>query len=144
MGVPLVEENGKLIRPIGDWCNQVCSKLGSFPGMIYTGLGYQFVNTTPNGGLGNGFRNDGYPTISFERQLYLPSLEGPKKPLYLIGWIGGYEKGSIMHVAWQFPHNQKFSVEAQEAGAFFHYVQVAEVMYDSRSMDSEVAKFIKG
>jgi hypothetical protein len=117
--------------------------------VIYVAPGVQAVHTTPNGGLGNGPRNDWYPTISFEWKCYPKTIEEHvAKPLYLIGWIGGYEKGSIMHVGWQFPHVRRFSEESLNMEAFSVYKEIAKVIYhadewdDLRYMDSAVRRFI--
>lgn len=112
--------------------------------LIQVSAGWQFVRESANGGFvnGGGTRNE-YPTISFELQCYVQQKAGKKSPMYLIGWIGGYGKGSIMHVGWQFPHCEAFDPEDLKLAALKVYPSIARLVYGDRNMDPEVVKFIQ-
>lgn len=112
--------------------------------IIQASMGTQYVRESENGGFvnGGGTRNE-YPTISFELQCYVQKKAGKKSPVYLIGWVGGYGKGSIMHVGWQFPHCEAFDPEDLKLAALKVYPSIARLVYGDRNMDPEVVKFIQ-
>ena len=139
------DKDGKRWHQGVERCLQISDRIGTLSGVIYISQGYQWVCTTPNGGLGNGSRNDAYPTISFERTFWVKRAhENRKFPVYLLGWIGGYEKGSILHVGWQYPHAASFCPDGLLEAARQNYRQIAEAVYGGEAPDSDVRKFIEG
>lgn len=118
-------------------------KVGKFK-LISISTGSQYVRENKNGGFvnGGGSRNE-YNTLHFELQAYVQKKAGRRSPLYLIGWVGGYGKGSILHMSWQYPHCKDFEEEDIERASLEAYVEIAKMVYRDRPMDREVAKFIR-
>ena len=108
---------------------RVAEEIGNLKGTVYVSVGQHSVHTTKNGGIGPGKPNSKFPVVSYERGIYIPpKTGGRKRRLYLIGWIGGYEKGRIPHLGWQFPHCEEFWTEELDLAAHKHYEDLARIM----------------
>lgn len=126
----------------GPGADSVLMGFRSLPDIIHATLGTHYVCTTKTGGLGRGPRRDGYPCISFERRLMLRrASDGRRCPLYLIGWVGGYERGSILHMGWQFPHERGFDNDELYQGASDTYGAIARIVYAGRPAPAEVRNY---
>jgi len=60
---------------------------------------------------------------------------------YLIGWVGGYPKGSIFHVGWEFPRTTRFQLLYEEQVAIDVYTEMVKIVYGDRPIDEEVKSF---
>lgn len=138
----------KNFEEICGWLEDLLNQEGLLPKsqckVIFYSQGSQYVRESANGGFlnGGGMRNR-YNCISFELQFRLRKKSGVSSQVYLIVWVGGYGKGSIMHCGWQFPHMNDYHVEDLEKAAMKVYPAIARLVYNGRPMDRDVIKFIK-
>ena len=83
--------------------------------------------------------------VSFEVRRWVLHNCGKRKVLYLIGWIGEYGNGSIMHLSWQYPHCLDYKRSGMELEAFNFYMDIAKAIYGKQeAFDKDVTKFIVG
>lgn len=121
--------------------------LGENAHTVYYAHGSYLNREGPNGGCYGSIKAM-RPMVSFEqRQWVLHEESGKRKPLYLLGWIGEYGNGSIMHVSWQYPHCCEYNKDSLAAAAFVFYEHIARTLYSvgacAGKMDKEVADFLK-
>lgn len=124
-----------------EWRESFASELQNEFGqkMTYVAEGTQIVHLAPNGGISPG----GVPTrmacVMFEIDYRVKG-----KPVYLLGSVGTYGKGMVVHFGWQWPHVCKFAVEDLEPLAFDAYRRIVKVAYrgDVAAVDKDVAKFL--
>jgi hypothetical protein len=145
-GGMLDDENAfRISKQVADVLNADSKFEGFNAKPIYWGAGTQFVRESETGGFlnGGGSRNR-YNCFSMELQIPVrKKLTGRKSNMYLILWIGGYGKGSIMHCSWQYPHCLDFEEEDLKREALKVYPLIANLVYGSRKKDSRVQKFIE-
>jgi hypothetical protein len=140
----------KTFENIASLLEGILEQEGKFPRtqrkLIYVAKGKQYVRESSNGGFvnGGGTRNC-YNCLSFELEFKMPKCKDGKITqgnIYLIVWVGGYGKGSIMHCGWQFPHSENYDPYLLEQAALQTYYAIASLIYDGRPLDKEVEKFI--
>jgi hypothetical protein len=97
----------------------------------------------PNGGLSRGGEPHVYPLLAFELRTWVERLDTQKRtPLYILGWLGGYGKGSILHLGPQFPHMCERDLGSLELAMGGVYRALATIVYGDREWDPEVQKFV--
>lgn len=108
---------------------------------IYLNVGTQLVRELPNGGIGRGGVPKEYATVSFDHRRFVFRLTDKRSvALYIIAWIGGYSKGSILHFGWQFPHFREYSEKDLELHSLSFYCEMARLTYGRREMPRDVIR----
>ncbi len=123
--------------------DEAIERLKKMPSLIFTAVGTQIVRETANGGFHHSGQPNEYPIFSFERQIRMRDSEGKSKILYAICWVGGYGKGSIFHMGWQYPHVNDFPQEELENFSKLVYIDVAKAVHgDLAKADVDVRNFL--
>jgi hypothetical protein len=124
--------------------DEALDRLEAIGGWVFFNRAKHIEHELENGGLSRGGEPHEYNMVSFERRLHVERVDtGKRTVLYCIGWIGGYGKGSIWHIGWQFPHCCERTLESIERESFKFYGCVAKALYGDDDWDSEVAEFVR-
>jgi len=78
-----------------------------------------------------------------ETRKSMQTLQGKPYILYILWWIGNYHAGSIVHIAFQYPHCLGFSKESMLLAACTHYRRVVAAAYGDRELHDDVAEFVE-
>jgi len=86
-----------------------------------------------------------YPVLYLHLRIRVKTLKSVKKKAVLncLCLLKGYQKGCIVHFAWEFPHLDLFWGEDLYKQALLLYCTIAKLVYGDRPMDKGVLKFIK-
>ena len=137
--------SGPELETVYMWLPDLYPRLAlALPDLIYRATGFHRVVETANGGFHPSGTPKWYPTFSFEMEYRgQKKLSGTHGKVYVIGWLGGYGNGSILHMAPQWPHLFRYSEKVITQCMLTTYRRVVAAAYADRPIDRNVRRFLE-